>query len=825
MAGWSRSVAWIDSEIYFKHFYPNFWDTTSSMTSLTRFLLAPVAGALLFIPTMANAFVISDIKVEGLRTVTPSTAFTYIPYHVGDDFTASDSTQVIDALYKTGFFSHVNVGHVGNVLMIQVQERPTISAIEVKGNKKVETEKLQKALKDIGLSQGHVLDPQALDKMKTELQRVYYSLGQYGVQIQTHVQNLDDNRVFVSIDIYEGKPASIQQVRIIGNHDFSESELLSQLAMHPVSWWAFWSNADQYSKEKMAADLESLRSFYLDRGYLKFAVDSSQVTITPDRKHMAIVINITEGQRYKVSDVTFSGNLLLDKATLDSLDKVKKGEYFNRKDVIDTSDAIAKRLGNDGYALARVQPMPKIDEANKTVALDFNVQPGDRVTVRNVEFTGNFNTNEEVYRRELRQMEGSWYAADKLDRSKERLQRLPSVQHVDQTVKPVSGVPDQVDVDYDITEQLSGSFTAGVGYSQSEGVLFNLGMNQSNFLGTGKSVGINLQRSSYQTGVQFNYNNPYFTVDGVSQGFGLFYSKQNAAQLSLSRYLVDSIGGNINFGVPLSENTYASIAFQLQNQKIKATSYSPSWITGVPVVPTGSYPVTPLGDAGYDLPGPGFDGKSFYTLSVIPTLRYDTRNKAIFPTSGVLQSVSATLAVPGSQLLYYKGDYKGRIYFPLWNEATLSAHGQVDLIKAYGNTQSTYSGVSQYYNGVPPFLNYYAGGIQSVRGYEDYSLGPVDSNGDPMGGTFMTAGGLELITPMPFLTSQSNSVRLSLFWDVGNVYSSYNDFSARDLRQSVGVGFNWNSPVGPLVFSVAKPLNSKPGDRTQVFQFTVGTSF
>lgn len=793
--------------------------------SLARFLLKPIAGALLLIPTLAHAFVISDIKVEGLRTVTPSTAFTYIPYHVGDDFTASDSTRVIDALYKTGFFSDVNVGRVGNVLMIQVKERPTISAIEVKGNKKVETEKLQKALKDIGLSQGHVLDPQALDKMKTELQRVYYSLGQYGVQIQTHVQKLDDNRVFVSIDIYEGKPASIQQVRIIGNHDFSESELLSQLAMHPVSWWAFWSSADQYSKEKMAADLESLRSFYLDRGYLKFAVDSSQVTITPDHKHMAIVINITEGQRYKVSGVTFSGNLLLDKATLDALDKVKTGEYFNRKDVIDTSDAIAKRLGNDGYALARVQPMPKIDEDNKTVAIDFNIQPGDRVTVRHVEFNGNFNTNEEVYRREMRQMEGSWYAADKLDRSKERLQRLPSVQQVDQKVKPVSGVPDQVDVDYDITEQLSGSFTAGVGYSQSEGVLFNLGLNQSNFLGSGKSVGINLQRSSYQTGVQFNYNNPYFTVNGVSQGFGLFYSKQDAAELSLSKYLVDSIGGNINFGVPLSENTYASIAFQAQEQKVKSTTYSPSWVTGQAVVPTGSYPVVPEGSGGLDEPGPGFDGKRFFTFSVIPTLKYDTRNKAVFPTSGVLQSISATVAVPGSQLLYYKGNYSGRVYYPLWTEATLSAHGQVGLIKAYGKTQSDYGGVSQYYNGVPPFLNYYAGGIQSVRGYQDYSLGPVDSNGAPMGGTFMTAGGLELITPMPFLTSQSNSVRLSLFWDVGNVYSSYNDFSAGDLRQSVGVGFNWISPVGPLVFSVAKPLNNKPGDLTQVFQFTVGTSF
>lgn len=781
------------------------------MTLNARTLLAPLLGALMLIPSLAHAFVISDIKVEGLRTVTPGTVFTYIPYHVGDDFTDADSTQVINALYKTGFFSDVNVGRLNNVLMVRVKERPTISSIEVKGNKKVETEKLQKALKAIGLAQGHVLDPQALDKMKTELQRVYYSMGQYGVQIKTTVKPLEDNRVFVSIDIYEGKPASIRKIRIIGNHDFSESELLGELQLHPVPWWEFWSNADQYSKEKLAASLESLRSFYLNRGYLKLTMDSTQVSITPDRKQIDIVINISEGPRYKVSGVTFSGNLLLDQSTLKSLDQVNVGQFFNRKEVIDTSEAITKRLGDDGYALAQVQPKPTINEQDKTVAIDFNLQPGDRVTVRHIEFKGNFNTNEEVYRREMRQMEGSWYAANKLDRSKERLQRLPSVQSVEQKIKPVPGVPDQVDVDYDLTEQLSGSFSAGVGYSQSEGMLFNLGLNQANFLGSGKSVGINLERSSYQQSVQFNYNNPYFTVDGVSQGFGLFYTRQNAASLSLSRYLVDSYGGNINFGVPLSETTFASVAFQLQRQKIKSTSYSPSWITGVPV--------------SGDQPGPGFDGKSFYTLSVNPSFTYDTRNKTVFPTSGIYQKLSGTFAVPGSQLLYYKGDYNGRIYVPLWHDTTLSAHGEVGMAQAYGSTKNSYTGVSQYYSGLPPFLNYFTGGIRSVRGYQDYSLGPVDSNGDPMGGTFMTSGGLELITPVPFLTSQANSVRMSAFWDVGNAYRSYNDFNTQSLRQSVGVAVNWISPVGPLVFSVAKPLNNKPGDRTQIFQFSVGANF
>ena len=765
-----------------------------------RNLTALALSALLLIPALAQAFTISDIKVEGLRTISPGTVFTYIPYQVGDDFDAQDSTQVIEALYKTGFFSNVAVGHDGNVLMIKVKERPTISGIKVTGNKKVETDKLQKALKSIGLVQGHVLNPQALDKMKTELQRVYYSMGQYGVQIKTKVKHLDDNRVFVGIDIYEGKPASIRRIRIIGNKSFPEDELLDQFKLGPVPWWEFWSSADQYSKQKLAADLENLRSFYLDRGYLKFSIDSTQVTITPDRKQIEIVINVSEGKRYKVTDVSYSGNLLLSQDELKKLTSVQTGSYFNREQVVNTSDAIAKRLGNDGYAFAQAQPVPTIDEKNKTVKIDFKIKPGQRVTVRRVKFSGNFNTNEDVYRREMRQMEGSWYAADKLDRSKSRIERLPSVQHVDQKIKPVPGVPDQVDVDYDVTEQLSGSFTAGVGYSQAEGVLFNVGLNQPNFLGTGKSVGINVERSSYRQYYQFNYNDPYFTVNGVSQGFGLFYSKQNAANLSLSRYLMDSYGGNINFGVPLSEFTFASIAFQLQTQKVKSTSYSPNWVSD-------------------------FDGKSFNTFSIQPSWKYDSRNKSIFPTSGQYHRLSASVAVPGSDLLYYKGEYNGGVYIPLWKDVTFHGHGDVAMEKAYGKTQAAYSGVSPYYDGLPPFLNYYAGGIRSVRGYQDYSLGPTDSNGDPMGGTFKVVGGAELITPIPFLTKHANAVRMSAFYDIGNVFKSYNTFSAQELRQSVGVAVNWRSPVGPLIFSIAQPLNEKPGDRTQQFQFSVGASF
>jgi len=783
------------------------------MTITRRFSAILALGAMLVLPSLAQAFEITDIRVEGLRTISPGTVFTYIPYEVGDDFQAADSTRVVEALYDTGFFENVEVGRSpDDALLVRLEERPTITALEVNGNDKVETEQLQEALKSIGLVQGRVLDQRALDKMQTELQRVYYSLGQYGVEIETEVEELADNRVFVRIDIYEGKPASVRRVRIIGNEDFDEGDLLDLFEMGPKSWWAFWSNRDQYSRQKLSADLERLRSFYLDRGYLQFEVDSTQVTITPDKRDIEVVVNITEGDRYKVTDVTFSGNMLLNEGTLEELNRVERGEYFNRRQVVDTSDAIGRRMGDYGYAFARVEPRPEIDEADRTVVVDFNLQPGKRVSVREVEFKGNFNTDEVVYRREMRQMEGSWYAGDKLDRSKERIQRLPSVQKVEQNVSPVPDAPDQVDVEYDITEQLSGSLTAGVGFSQAEGVLFNVGLNQPNFLGTGKSVGINVERSSYREFYQFNYRNPYFTVNGISQGFGLFYQKQDGTELSLSRYLVDSFGGNINFGAPFSEHTYGQIDFRVESQEIKGTSYSPTWVTG------------PQDDVN-DQPGPGFEGEQFYTFSVSPSWRYDTRNRSLFPTDGQMHRLSATVAVPGSDLTYVKGEYDGEFYQPLTDNFTMRAHGNVGQIKAYGDTQADYDGESEYYDGVPPFLNYFTGGIRSVRGYEDYSLGPRDSNDDPMGGTFKVNGGLELVSPLPFLTEQRDTVRMALFWDIGNAYRDFEGFDAGSLRQSAGVALSWISPVGPLIFSYAQPLNDEPGDRTQNFQFSIGASF
>ncbi|MGC9457298.1 MAG: outer membrane protein assembly factor BamA [Halothiobacillaceae bacterium] len=760
----------------------------------------------------AATFTIADIEVEGLRSIAPGTVFTYLPFEVGETFDDSDSTRVIEALYETGFFRDVQVFRDGDVLRIRVEERPTIADLRFDGNKKVETEQLQQALKDIGLGRGRVLDPRAIEQLEVELQRVYFSLGQYGARIDVDVEDLGENRVAVDIDIVEGKPAKIREIVLVGNEDFPADTLRKQFALGPKPWFKFWGSSDQYSREKLAADLENLRSFYLDRGYLKFTIDSTQVTITPDRKDIEIVVNVTEGERYRISEIDYQGNLLLSDEELAELTQVAPDEYFNRERVVETADGIARTLGNDGFAFANVTPMPEIDEANKTAKLVFRVDPGKRVTVRRIDFAGNFNTDEEVYRRELRQMEGSWYAADQVDRSRTRLERLPGLQAVRQELVPVPGVDDQVDLRYELDEQLSGSFTAGIGYSQSEGVLFNLGLSQENFLGSGKAVSVNVERSSFREYYQFDYRNPYFTVDGISQGFGVFFRKSKAAELSLSRYLLDDYGANVSFGVPLSEFTFARAVFQAERQNIKATPESPSWVTGEPAFDG-------------DRPGPGFTNDHFLLFTVRPSWTYDSRNRAFFPTSGQRHRLEATVALPGSELLYYAGEYDGRVYFPVWEDITLTGRAQVALAESYGSTRSDYAGKSDYYDNLPPTLNYWAGGPNSVRGYEDFSLGPRDSNGDPMGGAFKTVGGVELVTPVPFLTEQASTVRMSFFYDIGNVYKSYSDFDAGELRQSVGVGVNWFSPVGPLTFSIAQPLNDKPDDRTQSFQFSVGAGF
>lgn len=770
------------------------------MKILTRSLLAVALGAALSAQANDTATVttLRDIEVQGLQNIASGTVFTYLPYRVGDQFSDADSTRVIQELYKTGFFRRVDVSRRGDVLVLNVEELPTIGELKITGNDKVETADLEKALKSAGLTKGRVLNRQALEQMEQELQRLYFSMGLYGIQVDTKQTELEGNRVAIEVDILEGTPASIRTINIVGNKDFKEKELLAQFDLGPTSWYQFFSDKDQYSRQKLAADIEKLRSFYLDRGYLKFNVDSTQVSISPDKKDIHITLAITEGAQYNVSDVGFAGNLIVAESELRPLVTVKVGERFSRKALTESTTAIVKRLGNEGYAFANVNPVPELNEADKSVKLTLYVDPGKRVYVRRINIAGNYNTDEEVFRREMRQMEGAWFSGDKVERSKERLQRLSYVESASVETKPVAGAADQVDLNVGVSERLSGSFSVGVGYSQSEGVLFNIGLSQANFLGTGNNVSFNVERSGYRSLYSLSYMNPYWTVDGISRGFDVYYRETKATELSLSRYLLDSVGGNVRFGIPLSEYTGVRLAVGAEHSKLKRTDNSPDWVQE--------------------------DDFNFFTLT--PSWYRDTRDRVVFPNKGGYSLASMEIAVPGSSLEYYKLNLSHDHYFSL----TTNYVFKVGALMGYGDSfGKSYEANGQEYD-LPPFRNYYAGGIRSVRGFEDYSLSSgsdtLDSNGDPLGGAFKLVGGAELIFPLPFLGEESaKNVRMGLFYDVGNVYSSYDAFDAGQLRMSAGVSLIWLSPIGPLTLSLAQPLNDKPGDRTQIFQFAIGTGF
>ncbi|MEW6765400.1 MAG: outer membrane protein assembly factor BamA [Pseudomonadota bacterium] len=771
------------------------------MKMLTRTFL-PLALGLALTAQAADSgssFTLRDIEVQGLQNIASGTVFTYLPYRVGDQFAAADSTRVIQELYKTGFFRRVEVARRGDVLVVQVEELPTIGELKISGNEKVETPDLEKALKSAGLAKGRVLNRQALEQMQQELQRLYFSMGLYGVEVNAKQTELDGNRIALEVDILEGTPSSIRSINIVGNKAFNEKELLGQFELGPTSWYQFLSDSDQYSRQKLAADIEKLRSFYLDRGYLKFSVDSTQVNISPDKKDIDITLAITEGVQYSVSAVDFAGTMILPEDELRKFVTIKTGERFSRKALTESTTALVKRLGNEGYAFANVNPVPEIDESSKSVKITLYVDPGKRVYVRRINIAGNFNTDEEVFRREMRQMEGAWFSGDKVERSKERLQRLSYVESASIETKPVPGVADQVDLNVGLTERLSGSFSVGVGYSQSEGVLFNVGVSQANFLGTGNNVNFNIERSGYRSLYSLSYLDPYWTVDGVSRGFSLYYRETKATQLSLSRYLLDAIGGDLKFGIPLSEHTGVRLAVGAEQSRLKTTDQSPTWV----------------------------NSRDFTFFTLTPSWYRDTRDRVVFPNRGGYSLASMEFATPGSSVEYYKVNLSHDHYLSLSTNYVFKLGASMGYGDTYGKVYK--DGAGDEYN-LPPFRNYYAGGIRSVRGFEDYSLSSgsdtLDSNGDPLGGSFKLVGGAELIFPLPFLGEESaNNVRMSVFYDVGNVYSSYDTFAADELRMSAGVSVIWLSPIGPLTLSLAQPLNDKPGDRTQVFQFAIGAGF
>jgi outer membrane protein insertion porin family len=755
------------------------------------FRLLPFVGLMMSsLSAFAESFVVDDIRVEGLQRITAGTVFNYLPVQPGDSISDANTPELIRALFKTGFFKDVRLERDGDVLIVVVSERPAISEINFSGNKSIEEEVLREGLKDAGLSEGRTFNRSVLEGIERELERQFFNAGKYAVKLSTTVTPLERNRVAIDIAIVEGETARIKRINIIGNEAFDEEDLLDEFSLTTGGWLSSFLKDDQYSRQKLAGDLEVLKSFYLDRGYVKFKVDSTQVTITPDKQDIYITINVSEGDVYKLSDIQLAGEYVGGPEDYFPHIHLIRGEPFNRKSVVESSDRISSMLADQGYAFANVNAIPDIDEDGKSVSVTYFVDPGSRVYTRRVNISGNSRTRDEVVRREFRQMESAWFSSEKLKLSRERVQRTGYFERVSVETPAVPGSGDEVDVNVDVVEKPSGALLAGLGFSQSSGIVLNASVRQENFLGTGKKVGLAFQTSDANQNYEVSYNNPYYTVDGISRGFTLNYRTTDFDELDTADYKTDDAILGMNFGIPLSEFNKFTFGFALHHIDFE------------------------LGAAPSDeiIDWQDTEGSKYLNFETTIGWSHDSRDSAIFPTDGASQRLIAELTLPGSDLTYYKVEYRHRRYFPLGDDLVLSLGGEIGYGDSYGDTSQ-----------LPFFENYFGGGPKSVRGFSTFSLGPRDSQGDPLGGNAKVIANAELAYPAPFYPE---SMRLLAFVDAGAVYNTDDDiFDSDELRYSSGIGMAWLSPLGALRVSYAVPFNKDSQDEPEEFQFTFGTTF
>jgi outer membrane protein insertion porin family len=759
---------------------------------LMKKLLSIIALLLMSNLALADSFIIKDIRVEGLQRISAGTVFNFLNVKVGDEMTDKDAKSIIRALFKSKYFNDVEVEEQDGVLVINVSERPAISSIEFVGNKDLDTDQLSNALRQMGFHEGQVFEQAMLERVELELERQYFSRGKYGVTIETDVTPLSRNRVSIRITMAEGIVATIGKINIVGNNSFDEDELFIDFVSTTGNFLSFITSDDQYSRQKLSADLESLRSFYQDRGYVDFAVESTQVTITDDKKQIFITINVSEGERYAIKEVRLAGDLIVDENELFDLVTIKKDALFSRKEITKSTEALTDRLGNDGYAFANVNAVPDIDRETHQVSLTFFVDPGRRAYVRRINIAGNSKTRDEVLRREMRQQEAAWISTKKVEQSRAHIQRLGYFEDVNVETIPVAGTSDQVDLDFNVTEQASGNLGAGVGFSQSDGIVFNANITQKNFLGSGKHINLGFNNSDVNTVYSFGYTNPFATVDGISQGFNAFYRKRDADEANIANYSTDAYGGDISFGIPISEENRLRLAVGYESTDLKLPSDN---------------------EITYYQDFVDSEGDEFDTFSLTLGWSNDTRNSAILPTNGMSQSLTAELTVPIGDLEYYKLRYKNKWYTPLSDTYTLALAGELGYADTYGDTDA-----------FPFFENFYAGGIKSVRGYEANTLGETE-DGEALGGTTLVTASAEVVFPIPFMKKALKSFRLSAFVDMGNVYAEDDDFDAGDLRYSAGLGAIWISPFGAMSISLAQPFNDESTDEIENFQFSLGSSF
>jgi len=749
----------------------------------------------------AESFTVDEIEVIGAKKISIGTVLNYLPINVGEQLDENRSPDLIRELYSTGFFEYIELIRDGNTLIVKLRERPSIAEINIEGNEEIDDESLDRALDQIGMTRGKIFNELQLSKLELELQQLYYSLGKYAVRLKADWRYLDDDRVVIDINISEGEAALIRSINMTGNLDFDDETLLDsfELESSDDGWFA----SDEYSSSKFIGDLENLKSFYLDQGYLQFNVDSKQVTISPDRKDIDITININEGQQYVLSDISMAGELVVAEVELMALVAFREGEIFSRKKVTQAARLITKRLGQDGYTFAKVRPIPEIDEDNNTVSLKFLINPGKKMMVRFINFSGNDRTRDFVLRREMRQLEGELYSASKIDRSRLRLQRLNYIASVKILPVRVKDRDDQLDLNVTVSERFSGSFQIGLGYSQTQGALLNLGLTHENVFGTGKTVSITFDNAADSQRYEFRYLNPYYTLDGISRGFSFNFTETESSENSVSNYLVDRFSIAMDFGIPLSEFNRLNLNFGLIRNKI-TTSLTTS-LEVKEFIRDNSDEFDSNTDLD-DIEGADFDS---YFGSV--SFSKDTRNRRIFASRGALNSIRLELFA--GDLDYYKIRYSHRSAFELTENNTLAFRSQIGFGDSYNETTD-----------LPFFEKFHAGGVRSVRGYDRNSLGPLDSQGNPLGGNLLVINTIELLLPVESLGS-SETFRLGLYFDVGNVFADADSFEFSQLRQSVGVSAKWFSLIGPLEFSYAFPINDEPGDDIRQFQFALGAAF
>jgi outer membrane protein insertion porin family len=752
-------------------------------------------------------FVIRDIRIEGIQRVEAGTVFGYLPVKVGETMTEERAAEAIRALFATGLFTDVRVEVEGNVLVVTVAERPAIAQIDFVGMKEFPADKVRKALRENGIAEGRTYDKALIDQAEQEIKRQYLATGRYGVTVTTTITPLDRNRVAVNFTIDEGEVAKIKTINIVGNHAFSESELLELMQLQTPGWLSWYTKNDQYSRQKLSADLETIRSHYLNRGYLDFNIDSTQVSITPDKRDIYIVINLTEGEKYTVSSVKLGGDLLLPEPELMRLVTIKPGEAFSRENLAESSKKITERLGNEGYAFANANAVPDVDKEKRTVAFTIMIDPGRRVYVRRISVVGNTKTRDEVVRRELRQLEGAFYDGQKLQDSRKRVERLGYFEPgVELDTEPVTGTTDQVDVRLKVKEKPTGALLFGLGFSSSDKLIVQGSVSQANIFGSGKAITLNANTSKVNRNIGLAYTNPYFTVDGVSAGFSLYNRRFDATALGIGSYTTETTGGGVSAGFPITDLDRINAGLALEQTNIELTSDSPPRFVEF-VNQNGSDPVAMPLTLGWTR---------------------DRRNSALLPTEGTLQRLFGEVALPGFDLKYYKVTYDASWYYSLTRDVIGSFRGLLGWGGGYGGAQ------------LPFFKNYYAGGTNSVRGYDQGTLGPQDQNG-VLGGSRSVLASAEILVPMPGM-GQDKSLRIGWFVDAGQVWldqdglrlgdkttfvNSNNQVETLDLslRYSTGAIFAWTSPFGPLRAFYSFPLNNQPGDRLQRFQFVFGQQF